>query len=75
MKVQDIAFIGGLIIAVILIFWYLFGESPTIEQLTLGLIIANLTFSFKIYGDLQRHLGEHQGKKPPEEEEKEIPSQ
>lgn len=75
MKAQDIAFIIGLIIAVVLIFWYLFGESPTLSQLTIGLMVANLTFSFKIYGDLQRHLGEHQGKKPQEEEEKGIPSQ
>ncbi len=72
MKIQDIIFAIGLIIAIMLALWYIFGDSPTIEQLLVGLMFTNLTFSFKIYGDLQRHLGEHKGKQEPKEEIEEI---
>ncbi len=61
MKIEDLLFVVGALVAVALLLWYLFGNSPTIDQLLVGLMVANLTFSFKIYGDLQKHLGEHQG--------------
>ena len=61
MKTEDLLFVLGALVAVALLLWYLFGNSPTIDQLLVGLMVANLTFSFKIYGDLQKHLGEHQG--------------
>lgn len=64
MKIQNILFIIGALIAIILILWYLLGSSPTIDQVLVGLVVANLTFSFKIYGDLQKHLGEHERKNP-----------
>ncbi len=63
MKIEDLLFIAGAVIAVVLVLWYLFGNSPTTVQLIIGLLVTNLTFTFKIYGDLQKHLGEHEGKK------------
>jgi len=63
MKIQDVLFIVGIVLALTIIAWYLFGNSPTIDQVLVGMMVANLTFSFKIYGDMQKHLGEHEGKK------------
>lgn len=63
MKIQNVVFAIGALIAIILMLWYLFGNSPTIDQILVGLMVANLTLSFKIHGDLQRHLGEHEGNK------------
>lgn len=63
MKIEDILFIIGAGIAIVLLLWYIFGNSPTSDQLVVGVVIANLTFTFKIYGDLQKHLGEHEGSK------------
>lgn len=63
MKLENVLFIGGAIIAILLVLWYLLGQSPTLEQLLVALMVANLTFSFKIYGDLQRHIGEHEAEK------------
>ncbi len=68
MKIENILFIGGAIIAILLVLWYLLGKSPTLEQLLVALMVANLTFSFKIYGDLQKHIGEHGAKKKVEGE-------
>ena len=61
MKKEDIMFAIFAIIAIIILLWYIFGNSPTIEQLLIALVGANLGFSFKISADLNRHLGEHSG--------------
>jgi len=61
MKKEDIVFLILAIIAIIILIWYIFGDSPTMEQVILGLIVANLGFSFKLSGDFQKHLGEHKG--------------
>ncbi len=61
MKAEDIVLIILVAVAVILILWYLFGQSPTLEQITIGLIVANLGFTFKMWGDLQKHIGKHEG--------------
>ena len=63
MKIQNFLFAIGALIAVILMLWYIFGNSPTLDQIVVGLMVANLTLSFKIHGDLQKHLGEHEGDK------------
>ena len=43
------------IIAIIMILWYIFGNSPTIEQTLLVLII---TFLFKIQADVVSNMSE-----------------
>ncbi len=63
MKIENILFIGGAILAILVVLWYLLGSSPTVEQLLVALMVGNLTFSFKIYGDLQKHIGEHEAQK------------
>ncbi len=63
MKIQNLIFAFGALIAIILMLWYILGNSPTLDQILVGLIVANLTLSFKIHGDLQKHLGEHEGSK------------
>lgn len=67
MKIQNVLFAIGALIAVILMLWYIFGNSPTLDQILVGLMVANLTLSFKIHGDLQKHLGEHEGSKEKQE--------
>lgn len=61
MKTEDIMFLVLAIIAIVVLMWYIFGSSPTLEQAILGLVVANIGLSFKINGDMQRHLGEHCG--------------
>lgn len=63
MKIQNVLFAIGALIAVILMLWYIFGNSPSLDQILVGLMVANFTLSFKIHGDLQKHLGEHEGSK------------
>ncbi len=62
MKIEDILLIILIITSMILILWYLLGQSPTLDQILLGIMLANLGFTFKIYGDMRQHLGEHKGK-------------
>ena len=61
MRTEDILLIVFVLIAIGLVIWYLFGQSPTLDQITLGLMLANLGFTFKIWGDFQKHVGEHKG--------------
>lgn len=61
MKFEEVLFIIGAVVAIALLLWYIFGNSSTSDQLVVGVVVANLTFTFKIYGDLQKHLGEHEG--------------
>lgn len=60
-KIEDILVILSATVAVILILWYVFGQSPTIDQIILGLVFVNLGFTFKMWGDFQKHIGEHKG--------------
>ena len=48
-NIYEILFWIFFIIAIIMILWYIFGDSPTIEQTLLVLII---TFLFKIQADV-----------------------
>ncbi len=50
MKLMDIIIILLFITTVVTVFWYLFGNSPTLEQ---GLLILILTFMFTIYGNVR----------------------
>ena len=68
MKIENIIIIIFGIAAIILLLWYIFGQSPTLEQVILVLVgfiltilVFNVGLTFKIWGELQRHLGEHGG--------------
>jgi len=50
MKIIDCIIVILFMTTLIIIFWYLFGNSPTLEQ---GLLILILTFMFTIYGNLR----------------------
>ncbi|MEK6950913.1 MAG: hypothetical protein AABX13_04290 [Nanoarchaeota archaeon] len=50
MKVTDIIIVVLFVVTLITVFWYLFGNSPTLEQ---GLLILILTFMFTIYGNVR----------------------
>lgn len=50
MKLTDIVIIILVIATVITVFWYLFGNSLTLEQ---GLLILILTFMFTVYGHVR----------------------
>lgn len=50
MKITDIIIVLLFIATLIVVFWYLFGNSPTLEQ---GLLILILTFMFTIYGNVR----------------------
>ncbi len=47
MKIYDIVFIILFIVSVLTVLWYLFGDSPTLEQ---GMLIMIATFLISIYG-------------------------
>lgn len=61
MRIENVIFIIFALIAIIVLLWYIFGSFPTLEQVIIGLAVANIGFSFKINGDLQKHIGEHEG--------------
>lgn len=68
MKIENILIIVSAAIAIIFILWYIFGQSPTLEQVILTLmtfiltaLLFNIGLTFKIWGDLQHHIGEHKG--------------
>ncbi len=70
MKIENILIIISAAIAIIFILWYIFGQSPTLEQVILTLmtfvltaVLFNIGLTFKIWGDFQRHVGEHKGSK------------
>ena len=48
MKIYDIILIILFVVSLIVVFWYLFGDSPTFEQ---GMLILMATFLFTIYGN------------------------
>ena len=50
MKMTDIIIVILFVTTLIVTFWYLFGNSPTLEQ---GLLILILTFMFTIYGNVR----------------------
>lgn len=50
MKITDIIVVILFIATLIVVFWYLLGNSPTLEQ---GLLILILTFVFTIYGNVR----------------------
>ncbi len=54
-NIYEILFWIFFIIAIIMILWYVFGDSPTIEQTLLILII---TFLFKIQADVVYNMSE-----------------
>ncbi len=50
MKIYDIITVILFIATLIIVFWYIFGNSPTLEQ---GLLILILTFLFTTYGTMR----------------------
>lgn len=50
MKIIDILVVILFIVTLIVVFWYLLGNSPTLEQ---GLLILILTFMFTMYGNIR----------------------
>lgn len=50
MKITDIIIVVLFVVTLITVFWYFFGNSPTLEQ---GLLILILTFMFTIYGTVR----------------------
>ncbi len=50
MKLTDVVIAILFVITLITVFWYVFGNSPTLEQ---GLLILILTFMFTIYGNVR----------------------
>lgn len=61
MEKGDLILIVGFVVLLVLFFWYIFGNSPTFEQLILGMIFINIGFTVRNHGVLQKHLGEHEG--------------
>lgn len=55
MKLINILIIILFIATLITVFWYLLGDSPTLEQ---GLLILILTFMFTMYGNIREQGNE-----------------
>ena len=50
MKIYDIITIILFVVTLVVVLWYIFGDSPTLEQ---GLLILILTFLFSTYGNVK----------------------
>ncbi len=58
---EDIVLMLTFIVALILFLWYVFGKSPTLEQVILGISMINMGWIYSLGTKLERHLGEHEG--------------
>lgn len=59
MKIEDVVFVIFLIISIVLFLWFIFGNSPTLEQALLSILIG---LSVKNHGDIREikgRFGEH----------------
>lgn len=56
MKITDILFGIFLLLAIIFFFWYLLGDSPTLEQ-TLLILITGM--GIKFYGEFKEFKGDY----------------
>ncbi len=50
MKIYDIITLILFVVTLVVVLWYIFGDSPTLEQ---GLLILLLTFLFTTYGNVR----------------------
>ncbi len=57
MEKEDIVLIVGFIVLLVLFFWYIFGNSPTFEQLILGIFLVNVGLSVKNHGVINKIHG------------------
>jgi hypothetical protein len=61
-NINDIIIILTYFIGIALVLWYLFGDSPTLEQVIIGLLLINMGWTYKLSNKVSYHLGEHSGK-------------
>ncbi len=61
MEKEDVVLIVAFIVGFILFIWYLFGKSPTLEQVIIGMLFINIGWTYSISTKLHRHLGQHEG--------------
>ena len=70
----EIIMIIGFIVTLVLFIWYVFGDSPTLEQLILGVSLINTGWIYTLSNKMERHLGEHEGYKKAKENQTPKPT-
>ncbi|MBU3896807.1 MAG: hypothetical protein KJ697_02645 [Nanoarchaeota archaeon] len=61
MKKEDLILAIAFAIATILFLWYIFGKSPTLEQVILGATLLNSGWIYSMNSKFREHIGEHRG--------------
>ena len=61
MEKEDIVLAITFAVALALVIWYLFGNSPTLEQVILGIVLLNSGWLYNLNAKFHRHIGEYEG--------------